>query len=101
MKQGSADDPFADDQEIEPADDDREAPDRSAGPEMTGTDASTELATRSRTQRQSLPFIHARDGVKTSGHNDQCFCVITSRTGSTISSIRWKTSSTRQCTRLT
>lgn len=54
MKQGSTDDPFADDAiEDEPAD--STASERSTDPE-TSTSTSP--------QRHSLPYIHARDGVK-------------------------------------
>lgn len=58
MKQGSADDPFAeDDEESEPE------PESAVGT----TDRSTvesDTSASSSVQRQSLPYIHARDGVK-------------------------------------
>ena len=64
MKQGSTDDPFAED----PVDEEQ------SGDEMASTDSSPDTASdRSGTveptrteaqQRQSLPYIHARDGVK-------------------------------------
>jgi hypothetical protein len=54
MKQGSADDPFADD----PAETDTDTVDEP--PEQTDSDSTTQATP----QRQSLPYIHARDGVK-------------------------------------
>ena len=67
MKQGSADDPFADDateetdSEKEP---ELETDDQGAktGLASTGTDRSTGTAASSQTR--SLPYIHSRDGVK-------------------------------------
>lgn len=57
MKQGSTDDPFADDPEEE---------DELSGAETESTDESAEspVELSSTTQRQSLPYIHSRDGVK-------------------------------------
>lgn len=60
MKQGSADDPFADD----PDDDDSEH--KTGESELAGaTDSpSTGTDTRTESRDRSLPYIHARDGVK-------------------------------------
>lgn len=54
MKQGSTDDPFADDQA------DEDAPAGSRGPESKGESEPS----GGQPQRQSLPYIHSRDGVK-------------------------------------
>jgi hypothetical protein len=78
MKQGSADDPFADDSDDETAPDStRESGDGAAARQGgTTTDrTTTDGATADRTStgrsssggqpaRQSLPYIHSRDGVK-------------------------------------
>ena len=53
MKQGSTDDPFADDSAEEQPADDREV--TAGGAETSGTPT---------TQTRSLPYIHSRDGVK-------------------------------------
>lgn len=67
MKQGSADDPFAEDTTAEPADDEQEA-DESNPDTVVSTEESQPLTAsptqRSQTQSHSLPYIHARDGVK-------------------------------------
>jgi len=75
MKQGSTDDPFAE----EPADEEQSDGETASGDEtesddsQTVTDSASAASDRSGTagqtrneaqQRQSLPYIHARDGVK-------------------------------------
>jgi len=60
MKQGSADDPFAED----PVDEESGA-DATDSEETTDDTVETDtVETRIRTERRSLPYIHARDGVK-------------------------------------
>lgn len=62
MKQGSADDPFADDvseSNSEPGED-TDAPDETT---VTG-ESSTELDAESTSQSGSLPYIYSRDSVK-------------------------------------
>jgi hypothetical protein len=56
MKQGSADDPFAEDSGDEPADGTDEATGRADDSPVPETDSSP--------GRRSLPYIHSRDGVK-------------------------------------
>jgi hypothetical protein len=77
MKQGSADDPFAD-TEQDTAGDEESATDQEAteteqdtpanGDDVGGMSASTEKKQKGDSstgvQRQSLPYIHSRDGVK-------------------------------------
>jgi hypothetical protein len=65
MKQGSTDDPFAEEPESGP-DGDEQPP---ASEEQNSQDATEDPVSRqstdhSQTQKQSLPYIHARDGVK-------------------------------------
>ena len=75
MKQGSTDDPFAEDPADEqPSDYETESGDGTeAGDEMVSTDSppdavsdrpGTNLTRTEAQQRHSLPYIHARDGVK-------------------------------------
>lgn len=63
MKQGSTDDPFADDAE---SDDDEPEEDfqESEEADVSSTLDESSTLSQSRTQRQSLPYIHSRDGVK-------------------------------------
>jgi len=67
MKQGSADDPFADDASEE-ADTEKEPEletnnqGRETGLASTGTDRS--IGSTASSQTRSLPYIHSRDGVK-------------------------------------
>lgn len=65
MKQGSADDPFADDSNDETATD-AELETDSSETENGFESAETELSTDSgrSPQNRSLPYIHSRDGVK-------------------------------------
>lgn len=63
MKQGSADDPFAEDQDGEadaPAEEDGDAD----GEATTEPDAGDDGTSGGTVERHSLPYIHARDGVK-------------------------------------
>ena len=60
MKQGSADDPFADDSEDEATAETEE----SVVSEPEESEPATEVATASGSRDRSLPYIHARDGVK-------------------------------------
>ena len=66
MKQGSADDPFAEDSAAETGDDDQSEEETNSA-SSASSEGSQPLANNSSqtvTQTQSLPFIHARDGVK-------------------------------------
>lgn len=66
MKQGSADDPFADDPTDEHEGDeqvDKEGVSESTEPSEE-SQPSIQKSGHTATQTQSLPFIHARDGVK-------------------------------------
>lgn len=76
MKQGSTDDPFAEDDEegleddrakeepeVEPVEEEPVTVDDPSGME-TGTVGDPDDAGGSTVQRQSLPYIHSRDGVK-------------------------------------
>jgi hypothetical protein len=60
MKQGSADDPFADDSSEDVDSDDGASPARAVS-EAPVADTETKRTT---TQTRSLPYIHSRDGVK-------------------------------------
>lgn len=60
MKQGSADDPFADDSRDDGGSVDEASPER---PVSETPIADTE-SNRTTTQTRSLPYIHSRDGVK-------------------------------------
>jgi len=63
MKQGSTDDPFADDAESE--DNGAEVDFQENGEtDVNPTGDESPTLSKSRTQRQSLPYIHSRDGVK-------------------------------------
>jgi len=69
MKHGSADDPFAEEPTHETSDDtdDEERPDTDSVEERefwTGGEDSTADENHATTQTRSLPYIHARDGVK-------------------------------------
>jgi hypothetical protein len=66
MKQGSADDPFAEEPTVESGEADESADSAPTGEQPSDggvTDAPTESTTTEQTDR-SLPYIHARDGVK-------------------------------------
>lgn len=65
MKQGSTDDPFAEEPETESVEDEETAePGEQGAQDTTAERDSGELTSQSESQRQSLPYIHARDGVK-------------------------------------
>ena len=74
MKQGSTDDPFAEDPADERTSDDetKSGDETEAGDETVSTDSLDAVSDRPGTnstrteaqQRHSLPYIHARDGVK-------------------------------------
>lgn len=62
MKKGSTDDPFADDEEE--ADNEPEQPESERSELSTSAASESVTSSQSTTQRQSLPYIHSRDGVK-------------------------------------
>ncbi|QSG13543.1 Uncharacterized protein HSBGL_4129 (plasmid) [Halapricum desulfuricans] len=62
MKKGSTDDPFADDEEE--ADNEPEQPESERSELNSSATSESLTAAQSTTQRQSLPYIHSRDGVK-------------------------------------
>lgn len=67
MKQGSADDPFADDVSEETEDEiEHELETDSQGTEtdLAVTETGLSTGTRASSQNRSLPYIHSRDGVK-------------------------------------
>ena len=65
MKQGSTDDPFAEEPESE-LDDDEQPPasEEQNAQGATENPVSSQSTDHSQTQKQSLPYIHSRDGVK-------------------------------------
>jgi hypothetical protein len=66
MKQGSADDPFAEDSTDETKENDRREEDESSDGPVSSEESQplAESPGHTATQTHSLPFIHARDGVK-------------------------------------
>ncbi len=67
MKQGSADDPFAEDPEEKSEEPNEEPTDEVAAGTASsgdGTAPAQKTSARPSPQRQSLPYIHSRDGVK-------------------------------------
>lgn len=75
MKQGSTDDPFAEEPADDPFEDDPDdasdsGPDETPSAvdesrtESAATESSPQVTAPQSTQRRSLPYIHARDGVK-------------------------------------
>ena len=65
MKQGSADDPFAEEPESGSEDDEQGQDAETQDVDGTAEESvSAQSITHSQTQKQSLPYIHARDGVK-------------------------------------
>jgi hypothetical protein len=64
MKQGSTDDPFADDEPDESGDAETESPLERSATDTSEESLQPEPTARGRPQRQSLPYIHSRDGVK-------------------------------------
>lgn len=64
MKQGSADDPFAEDPADAEATDSQKTGDGADTDQPETNQTETDSLTEGSPQRQSLPYIHARDGVK-------------------------------------
>lgn len=64
MKQGSTDDPFAEDADDEPEDSRDEAGNHFEQSPDSDRSLPTDTPASSSTQTRSLPYIHSRDGVK-------------------------------------